>query len=77
MNKTPQRLTTGVRKAQRIVVNVRVAIEPLGAFRELNNSIGLQEAAQHGIVHTGVHVDEAYFIVHFMTGESARGETEC
>ena len=45
----------------------------LGVGEELDEGVGLQEAAEFGVVESPVHVDEAGGVQHFVAGEAAGG----
>ena len=62
-----------VRVAERVVVDVGVAVEGLGRGRVRHEGVGGEEPAEGGVVDTAVHVDQADAVEVLVAGEAARG----
>ena len=77
MNKTQnpwinnKKFPIGVAVHHRVVAAVGVAVEALRREGALNLRVGAEEAADDGVVESGVHVDDTKLVVVLMACESA------
>ena len=63
----PKEVATRIRILQRIVQTIAVAVEALAVVWQLHVVVGTEEATEHGIVQTTIHIDDAEIGKHFVT----------